>query len=495
MIEAVSFLLYALATISASPSADTRDWGAALRIDAKALHDDIAANHPGPVNPADPGFEARNDTEFAIALRRAKGARTFADYFFAMQEYTSSFNDGHLGYGVWGATPDEVRAWPGFLTRYDGNGNQIVFASESWSGVPLAARLISCDGLSADQIAQKRVGSRVGRWNLGSQRVIFGALTFLDTGDPYVGTVRRCRFKSVGRTIDVALGWRAPEGDLYQRYQLFPRPGRRTVQWRSLSDGTEWFDIPSFDGNPDGEAGKSLRALLDYLDSKGDDVRSAPAVVLDLRGNGGGSSDWSSRIARRLWGQGAMDRHPEPSMTISWRASAGNLDEVRKHYSEQSKGGHLSPEMDSWYKETIAGLQKAIAERRQLWVIKPERAPRKDEAVAKEAHRLAGPVYVLTDSFCMSACLDAVDLWTRLGAIPIGRETGADTLYMEVRQIALPAGLGAVSMPMKVYSGRTRKSNQPVLPRHRFRGDIADTAALERWVASLPERRKPDGSN
>ena len=104
--------------------------------------------------------------------------------------------------------------------------------------------------------------------------------------------------------------------------------------------------------------------------------------------------------------------------------------------------------------------------------------------------KLAGPVYVLTDSTCMSACLDAVDLWTALGAIQVGRATGADTLYMEVRQVKLPSGLTQVSMPMKVYRGRARGSNEPALPKYRFDGDIGDTAALERWIAGLPDGRR-----
>ena len=117
MISIMTLLLYALLTSSAPAATETRDWGAALRMDAQALHDAIADNHPGPVNPADRGFEKRNDAELALALRRAKTTTSFADYFFAMQEYTASFNDGHMGYGVFGNTPDEVRRWPGFLTR------------------------------------------------------------------------------------------------------------------------------------------------------------------------------------------------------------------------------------------------------------------------------------------------------------------------------------------------------------------------------------------
>lgn len=478
-------LLLALAAISQAAGA-VHDWATVLRMDAQALHDEIAANHPGPVNPADRGFEARNDAQLALALKRAKSATTFADYFYAMQEYASSFNDGHMSYGVFGETPDKIKSWPGFLTHYDGNGNQIVFRSEPWSGVPVGAQLVSCDGLSADQVARKRVGSRFGRWDLASQRVTYGAMTFLDTGNPYVGTINRCRFVAEGMTLETALQWRPPETDLYE--SVLPKRRKSASDWRRLADGTEWFAIPSFNGDPDGEVGKSLRALIDYLDANGDQVRSAPAIVLDLRGNGGGSSDWSYQIAKRLWGEGTIDRHPEPPMTISWRASAANLESVRKYYAERSKGGHLTADLDGWYKRTIAGLEQAIAKHKPLWVVKPEPISRKSEPEAEPVYQLAGPVYALTDSTCMSACLDAVDLWTRLGAIPIGEETGADTLYMEVRQIPLPAGIGAVSMPMKVYSGRPRGNNQPVIPKHRFGGDMTNTPALERWIATLPER-------
>lgn len=56
-----------------------RDWGAALRTDASALHAEIDQNHPGPVNPADPGFAKRNDAQYfyrAETRRRSHFVRT-----------------------------------------------------------------------------------------------------------------------------------------------------------------------------------------------------------------------------------------------------------------------------------------------------------------------------------------------------------------------------------------------------------------------------------
>lgn len=487
-------LAFALAALLVQADDGRRDWGAALRADAIAMHDTIADSHPGPVNPADPGFAARNDAQLARAVRRAAATKNFADYFYAMQEYAASFDDGHLGYGVFGATPDEVRRWPGILTRYESDGEQRVFVSEPWSGVPLGASLVSCDGRGAVELGRERLGSRFGRWNLASQRQLFGAMTFLDVGDPYVAAIRRCRFRSGGKTLDVAMRWRPPTEDLYGRY-VFPAPRKVDFDVRRLTDGTQWFSIPSFNSDPNSPAGRKLRELIAYIGTHAAEVRAAPAIVLDLRGNGGGSSDWSHRIAAGLWGEGALARHPAAPMTVSWRASLDNLAAVRDSFVRQSQGGHLSANATSWFRNTIEGLEKAVSAGGAMWVVKPERATADGRTAEPPTDRLGGPVYVVTDPVCMSACLDAVDLWIRLGAVTVGQETGADTLYMETRNVPLPSGLGSFSLPMKVYSGRTRGSNQPVPPRYRYTGDMTDTSALQNWVLTLPRRTSKRGSN
>lgn len=177
-------------------------------------------------------------------------------------------------------------------------------------------------------------------------------------------------------------------------------------------------------------------------------------------------------------------------MTVTWRASQENLDAIISSYAERSKNGNMAGDVRDWYQTLIGGLQAAITRGDKSWAIKPTKSSLQLVSPLPPALGPAGPVYVLTDAACMSACLDAVDLWTRFGAIPVGQETGADTLYMETRQVKMPSGLGSISLPMKVYSGRPRGNNQPVRPVHRYAGDISDTAALEVWAAGLPERNR-----
>ena len=217
-------------------------------------------------------------------------------------------------------------------------------------------------------------------------------------------------------------------------------------------------------------------------------LSQAPAVVLDLRGNGGGSSDWSQQIARILWGATAVRRAEVDHAYVEWRASPANAAFMRTSLAERSAVAQPR-EVTDWFTAVIAGMTAAQAAGRPLW---REPAEPLGQATAGAAipppPALRGPVYFITDPGCGSACLDAADLWSALGAVQLGAETSADTLYIDVRDDTLPSGMGGVAVPMKVYRGRARGSNVPLRPaaRHLFPGDLRDTAALERWVAMLP---------
>lgn len=212
-------------------------------------------------------------------------------------------------------------------------------------------------------------------------------------------------------------------------------------------------------------------------------VASAPRIVLDLRGNNGGSSDWSRQIAEILWGKAAIEALDIDSKGVEWRASPANLATIEGYRAAWATAGSVSPEARAWADRTAEGLKAALAAEQPLWREPDEvEAPLADAPVAPPTARVS----VLTDAGCASACLDAVDLWRALGAVQIGQETSADTLYMDIRSDPMPSGLAEAIVPMKVYRGRKRGSNVPWVPVHRYSGDMRDDAALERWVITLP---------
>ncbi|HYC97328.1 hypothetical protein [Brevundimonas sp.] len=74
---AAFFMIASLGCAGASvardaPVAAPADWGQALREDAQAFHDAIAASHPGPVDVENPGFGALLEGGLRTALTRPK---------------------------------------------------------------------------------------------------------------------------------------------------------------------------------------------------------------------------------------------------------------------------------------------------------------------------------------------------------------------------------------------------------------------------------------
>ena len=473
----------AAATLLVAAADVPRDWAATLRADARAYHDQIAENHPGTYNQLDPGFARRNDAGLALALRRAAGVHDYPGYLWAMRGYVASFDDGHVALDVTQPAALPLR-WPGFLTGFDGAGRQVVVTRADDAALPLGATLVSCDGVRADRLAARNVGAFRGRWGLASQRATNGGRLFLDAANPYIKRPSRCRFDANGHSREVTLAWRdLPDTEFDTRFAATAARTRPPFAARTLPDGTRWYSLPGFDGDPDSADAKSLTTIIKAMRSEADAVTTAPRIVLDLRGNGGGSSDWSRQIATILWGSAAVNALPANSTGVDWRASSGNVATLEAYRDAWRTAPDMSAEAKAWAERTAKGMASALASGEPLW---RESEDETAESSAGAPHKpLKARVFVLTDWGCGSACLDALDLWTGLGATHVGQETSADSLYMDIRQVALPSGFARAVIPMKVYRGRKRGSNVPAIPTHRYTGDMRDSEKLERWIAAL----------
>jgi len=470
---------------TAEPARD-RDWAETLRADARAMHDNIAANHPGPVNDLDPDFGRRNDAALAKAIERADKVRDLPGYFYALKGYAAAFDDGHLGVWLADTAPALPAEWPGFLTGFDGD-RQVVKTRADDAPVPLDAALDGCDGRAATTLAADNVGAFEGRWFLASSRMLRGGYLFVDRRNPFVARPAKCRFIVDGTARDVTLAWRPiTRNELRERVRASGRSTADPIAARTLADDTRWFTLSDFDGAPDSAAAKALTPMIAAMRSDRAAIAAAPRIIFDLRGNGGGSSDWPAQIAEIIWGKQRVEALAGSS-AVDWRASADNV-KTLSDYREEFRGAEgTSAEMLGWIDATVNGVAGAQARGEQLWRFAdpaPTRTPGEPPAPP------AGPVYFITDGACASACLDAADLWKALGAIQVGQETSADTLYIDVRVDPLPSGLAKVAVPMKVYRGRERGSNEPLRPVHVFAGDMRDTGALARWIAALPENRR-----
>lgn len=483
-------LILALTGATAGP-----DWAGALRQDAQAFHADITANHPGMVDAANPQFADTNDRQLALALQRAEQTHDFAGYWFAMRAYSAAFNDGHLDFGAARdkKIPELVTRWPGFLTAFALDGRQRVVTRVEWSPLPLGAELIDCDGQTADALAAANVGAFSGRWFLAATRMQEGGRLFLDEGNPWVSRPARCTFQ-VGSTMKrVKLNWtpiEAAERDR-QLVRTFSRAAE-PIGIRALPDRIVWLTLSDFKADPQGPAAKALVPLIAELTAAPDVLRSAHAIVLDLRGNHGGSSDWSRQIARLIWGGAAVDAVKPGSDAVEWRASRANIATLKEFAASLDASSASSPEMRSWLGETITGMEAAQATGQATW--SNASTPEASSSGGISFPTIRRPVLVITDPGCGSACLDAADLWLALGAVHVGQETSADTTYMDARKDALPSGFGRAIVPMKIYRGRKRGSNVPLTPTYVFRDSLADTQSLERWVQAVVHQLRKGSS-
>lgn len=480
----------AVVLTSGAAAQPANSWKSALLTDAQALHDTFLDSHPGAVDRENPAFRPALAAGLAQARQRAQTVDSYGGYWWALREYVAAFNDGHVSARETEKAPKVSADWPSFLTRERG-GRQVVAArGEGASGPPMGAVLVSCDGRPAAELLKDNVGRFRGRWELEGQREAHSWRLFIDAGNPFIARPTSCVFEQDGRTQTYRLVWTSLSDEaLHAQANKVSATFRTGVGLRPFGDGGLWLSAGTFSAGS--AEGAKLESLVKQLTGDRAALQAAEAIVLDVRGNSGGSSEWGRRIASALWGEANAAAATPRSGGVDWRASEANIAEMR---TMTAKGGSLL--MRAWAGNAIAGMRKARAAGQPLW---RETSPlaglfrggrgAKPGSVDPSKFVTRARVYVLTDAACASACLDALDVWKRLGAIHVGRETSADSLYMEVRDQALPSGYAQVSVPMKVYRGRVRGLNEPHRPAHRLEADMADTAALEAAIASLASTR------
>lgn len=469
-----------------------RDWKAQIRKDADFVHNTVLRVHPGSFDTQNPHFRAQLATAHQELIQRAEVADSFWHYNWAMNAFIASFNDVHVSLTYSVARPKVQKTdWPGFLTQ-DVRGEQVVRVRQPGQadGPEIGDVLVGCDGVPAKALLFDRVGRFFGRWTLESQRLKHSYRLFLDATNPYISRQRACIFLRDGVEKEYKLNWIPLSDENFNSFfrQLTSRYSSEFAYERK--DQSLRVAFKNFDPTPGKQADKTIGNYVGLLAA---DLRGADApkiLVLDLRGNGGGSSHYSRLVAESIWGQAALTALPSRDSYVEWRPSDEKIAIMDKYMLLAGLAG-LDASTRQYWKTVLEGLKQARKEGVDLWR-EPKRIPMQTKS-ADEAAQLAsltpfaGKVFVLTDGHCASACLNAVDLWTALGAVQVGRETDADTLYMDLVEIRVPGFPAEVNLPTKVFRNRARGSNVPHTPAHIYSGDLADTPSVMSWISTLTE--------
>ncbi len=468
------------------------DWAALARADIESGYRLMRDNHPGLFDPLNPEFPAQLARARKRALALAGRARSLAGYVAVLGAFNAVLNDGHAALSP--PPAESLAAWPGFLTAWR-DGELRVF--ESTLEVPARGdRIASCDGTPIRELVERNVLEFVTHNGEQSAWWRFAPRVLLDLGNPFIRRPTQCVFETGNGRQRRELVWRSIEPkEFYARLEVSLNGERLPVGMSERASGIFWIALPTF--SPDAAARAEYQRLFTDLEAGRKQLQQARAVVLDLRYNSGGSSDWSVKVANRLWGEArvaaTMDDYFK-GVQVLWRATNANavaLEEYVRQYREQGANDGANALQD-----IASAIRTGMREGKPL-VLEPVSAGtdwvRSDQPVAAAEPQadLSVPVYVVVPAQCASACLDALDVFTRFpGVTLIGAPSSTDSTYLDIRFESLPSGKSRAVLPMKVWVGRPRASGAGYAPAIEITDlDWSTATFLTRIEADLANRR------
>jgi len=469
------------ATITSAVAQNTAaQWRDITRADIEAAYQLLMEDHPAlsrTIN--DTALRERLDAGRALALQRAGQVQTIEGYFATMAGFANVAGDKH----IWWRSPYMASAvqWAGLIMTRRGDSYVVFSHADADEATSLVgARLLSCDGVSADDFAAQKLGGFSAVWSIEAQRIQRAPTLLIDSGNPFILRPSQCEFMRDRRRISHTLQWRdVSRAELTPLVVLALNRGAAGYGVRSFSGGM-WIALQGLD---DGAT-----ALVAQVREQQAQLHAAPIVVLDMRGNGGGNSNFGEQIARVLFGDARVNHLYQGGggdCSTVWRVSPRNLETMRSYVTRFAES---NPEFSRGMREVVRRAERAEAEGREFTgptTCGSERAA----TGTPPAQAAAGHIVLVTDNTCFSSCLIVTDMFRRLGALHVGQATDAATHYFEVREERLPSGLSYFSS-LQAFAPLGPAQVGPYEPERRDDADIANPAELEAWIGRVAAQRR-----
>lgn len=242
-----------------------------------------------------------------------------------------------------------------------------------------------------------------------------------------------------------------------------------------------WVRLPTFELDDDQK--EQIAQMLKMFPH----LRNYKAIVFDLHGNTGGNSAWGNQLLDALFTPTYVQQQRFElwqKILIDYRVSKDNIKHIRHIARSCAKDFGKDCELARGYAE-FADIMQLAADRGDQLVRVPKGNYKPILKNIKDPVRAL--IVVIIDHQCASACLDFIDGIKGLQhpVILFGETTGADTFYMDVRELKLPSGRGTFVFPIKVFRGRARGNNEPYRPDIPYNGDLRDTPRVAEVVYRL----------
>ncbi|QTD57335.1 S41 family peptidase [Parasphingorhabdus cellanae] len=460
-----------------SSSAFAANWPANTLDDLTDIKEAISENHPGPVDPENPKFVDWLNDGYEAAEKLAKKAKTKADYERVLRQYVNGFRDGHLL--LYPAKPENL-IWPGFLTRSDGEGKTTVSFTSPLSSFLEGSKLVGCDGTKTSDLLEQRVFNVRTNKDIPHEKIVDSPHLFLVAQNDQTKP-KTCSFLVNGKLTDLYLDWSAIDPETAESNVRKASGNHRPELGIQKIDGVWFISLPTF--NFWGERAVKIQNLITELGDKKEALHKAEFVVFDVRGNDGGNSGWGDQIVAKLWGaRTARNLETSKDQTVDWRVSEYNEQALREQAIRSADAGLTDASKfrirvaDDMRKSRINGTDLMLDEARPTGPGLPLQTP----------SPFQGKVYLLTDWYCASACLDFADNMRNLAdVVHIGQPTSADSVYIDNVWKDLPSGEMKFSWSLKVYRNRLCANNIWYDPVIRWTGGEMEDEAVAQWVKTL----------
>lgn len=465
---AAIFVLFLLSSYSFSSELSGR-----AQADLAHIYTNVKANHPGYVDKQNPEFMEWLEEGYRLGLEAIETVQTERDHISVVKTYVAGFADGHFTLHV----NDDLRTWrwAGIVMHRSAGEYRVRRAEDGWASAmpPVGATLLECDGRAAETVMREEVlRYQFNEVALEFPKARYAPWIFIDDGLARRHFAQECIFRIDQRLQRYPIVWREVDSS------PLPEPVISVEFGIEVFDtAAYWVRIPTF--KPDPQTRYKLEGVIADLAR----LRDARVIVFDVRGNTGGNSSWALELVGSVYPQPVINDYLESHFggRAMWRVSADNLRYLEAILPDLAAQFGRESEVTQEISDLAIRMRDAL-ERGEELVAQSNKA----EAATSTDIQPPSPkarIILITDADCGSACLDFADRLLNLPDVThLGQETGADTVYMDIRSVDLPSGIGRFSLAQKVYRDRPRLHNQSYIPAHVFPGSMEDTDALMRWV-------------
>lgn len=431
---------------------------------------EIRALYISAVFPDPQAFERRIAASYAQAKQEAAQVGDFGGYRAALSRFVNSMHDEHVSISF-RLTPTSY-AWPGFIAVYQ--GRRFLTTASEGGAITDGQEITACDNLPMTEWSRRMATYEGGFPGLEKTNARMARAIFVDRGNPFLKRPVHCTIG--GR--QVALAWRPiTTVDYANKIRAQPTTRSREATVTPFGANGAWVRMGYFYPNDQQEAAAFHRLIADAPGLRQKDV-----IVLDVRGNGGGSYHWPMGFLRGLYGQPYVDYFARARLAIVpvSRAHQRVVDLFAK-YDGLDDGFKAPADIAAQWDPKNAGLKRATASGAAYF--RPSGSLPKAPAGPAPVNPVKSKVYVLTDFACASVCISFIDETRRIpGTTQIGLDSGVDSRTGTPMDIDLPSGNGQITLAVMTRDGRERDDNVPHRPAYEFKGDIRDTAAVRRWI-------------